>query len=145
MAYEFHYQRKIYWQDTDMAGIIHFTNYFRYMEEVEIEFLYSLGLDTLKIAHKQNVWRPRVSAQCDFKKTVSFGDELDIHIWVVKKGRSSLHYEIAFNHDGEEVAHGRLSVACVSKTADGNLEATPIPPVMDEALEVAPFAATENE
>jgi acyl-CoA thioester hydrolase len=145
MAYEFHYQRKIYWQDTDMAGIIHFTNYFRYMEEVEIEFLNSLGLDTLKIAHKHNVWRPRVSAQCDFKKTVSFGDELDIHIWVVKKGRSSLHYEIAFNHDGEEVAHGRLSVACVSKTADGNLEATPIPPIMDEALEVAPFAVGENE
>ncbi|MDE0433356.1 MAG: hypothetical protein OXH92_05060, partial [Bryobacterales bacterium] len=73
MAYEYHYRRKIYWQDTDMAGIIHFTNYFRYMEEVEIEFLSSLGLDMLKIAHKHNVWRPRVSAQCDFKKTVSFG------------------------------------------------------------------------
>lgn len=145
MAYEFHYPRKVYWQDTDMAGIIHFTNYFRYMEEVEIEFLYSLGLDTLKIAHKYNVWRPRVSAQCDFKKTVSFGDELDIHIWVVKKGRSSLHYEIAFNHDGEEVAHGRLIVACVSKTADGKLEATPIPPIMNDALEVAPFALGESE
>ena len=140
MAYEYRYRRKIYWQDTDMAGIIHFTNYFRYMEEVEIEFLSSLGLDMLKIAHKHNVWRPRVSAQCDFKKTVSFGDELDIHIWVVKKGRSSIHYELAFNHDGEEVAHGRLVVACVSKTPDGRMQPTPIPTVMDEALEVAPFA-----
>lgn len=140
MAYEYHYRRKIYWQDTDMAGIIHFTNYFRYMEEVEIEFLSSLGLDPLKIAHKHNVWRPRVSAQCDFKKTVSFGDELDIHIWVVKKGRSSIHYELAFDHDGEEVAHGRLVIACVSKTPDGRMQPTPIPPVMDEALQVAPFA-----
>ncbi|MYA79202.1 MAG: acyl-CoA thioesterase [Acidobacteriia bacterium] len=140
MAYEYHYRRKVYWQDTDMAGIIHFTNYFRYMEEVEIEFLSSLDLDPLKFAHKHNVWRPRVSAQCDFKKTVSFGDELDIHIWVVKKGRSSIHYELAFNHDGEEVAHGRLVIACVSKTPDGVMQSTPIPPVIDEALQVAPFA-----
>ena len=140
MAYEYHYRRKIYWQDTDMAGIIHFTNYFRYMEEVEIEFLSSIGLDPLKIVNTHNVWRPRVSAQCDFKKTVSFGDELDIHIWVVKKGRSSIHYELAFNHDGEEIAHGRLVIACVSKTPDGRMLPTPIPLVMDEALQVAPFA-----
>jgi len=140
MAYEYHYRRRIYWQDTDMAGIIHFTNYFRFMEEVEIEFLLSIGLDSLKIAREHNVWRPRVSAQCDFKKTVTFGDELDIHLWIVKKGRSSIHYEIAFNHNGEEAAHGRLSVACVSKAPDGSMAATPIPAVMDEALQVAPFA-----
>jgi len=140
MAYEFHYHRRIYWQDTDMAGIIHFTNYFRFMEEVELEFLLSLGLNSLQIAREYNVWRPRVSAQCDFKKTVTFGDELDVHLWVVKKGRSSIHYEIAFNHDGEEVAHGRLSVACVSRDAEGNMTPTPIPPILDEALQVAPFA-----
>lgn len=140
MAYEFHYHRRIFWQDTDMAGIIHFTNYFRFMEEVEIEFLYSLGLDSLRIAREYNVWRPRVAAQCDFKKTVTFGDELDIHLWVVRKGRSSIHYEIAFNHDGEEVARGRLSVACASKDAEGKLSSTPIPPILDEALQVAPFS-----
>lgn len=144
MAYEFHYRRRIFWQDTDMAGIIHFTNYFRFMEEVELEFLFSLGLNSLKIACEHNVWRPRVSAQCDFKKTVTFGDVLDVHLWVVKKGRSSIHYEIAFNHEGEEVAHGRLSVACVSRDAAGKMRATPIPPILDEALQVAPFA-TEPE
>ncbi|MDA1311854.1 MAG: thioesterase family protein [Acidobacteria bacterium] len=144
MAYEFHYRRRIFWQDTDMAGIIHFTNYFRFMEEVELEFLFSLGLDSLKIAREYNVWRPRVAAQCDFKKTVTFGDELDVHLWVVRKGRSSIHYEIAFNHDGQEVAHGRLSVACVSRDAAGKMSATPIPPILDEALQVAPFAEVQE-
>ena len=42
MAYEFHYKRRIHFQETDAAGLIHFTNYFRYMEEAETEFLMSV-------------------------------------------------------------------------------------------------------
>ena len=48
MAYEFHYQRLVHWQDTDLAGIIHYTNYFRYMDEAETEFYRSMGLHKLE-------------------------------------------------------------------------------------------------
>ena len=140
MAYEYHYRRKVYWQDTDMAGIIHFTNYFRYMEEVEIEFLSSLDLDPLKFAHKHNVWRPRVSAQCDFKKTVSFGDELDIHIWVVKKGtvldplRNCLQ-----PRRGRSRSRGVLSSPVSARPPTASCSQRRSRRVIDEALQVAPF------
>ena len=140
MAFEFHHRRRIYWQDTDMAGIIHFTNYFRYMEEIEAEFLRSLGLDHLEIRRRHGIMAPRVHAECDFIKTVTYGDELDIHLWIYKKGRSSLGYEFSFTHEGAEVAHGRVIVACVTKDENGRLEPTQIPEAIDKLLEVAPFA-----
>ena len=140
MAFEFHHRRRIYWQETDMAGIIHFTNYFRYMEETEAEFLHSLGLGHLETRRRYGIMAPRVHAECDFIKTVTYSDELDIHLWVFKKGRSSLGYEFSFKHDGEEVAHGRMIVACVTKDENDKMTSAPIPKALDELLEVAPFA-----
>ena len=44
MPYEFHSRQRVEFADTDMAGIVHFANFFRYMERAEHEFLRSLGL-----------------------------------------------------------------------------------------------------
>ncbi len=44
MSFDFRTKRRIEFAETDMAGIVHFSNYFRYMEETEHEFLRSLGL-----------------------------------------------------------------------------------------------------
>ncbi len=143
MAYEFHYSRMVQWVDTDVGGIIHFSNYFRYMEEAETQFYRSLGVPWLT-ADGKIAFGPRVSVSCEFKKTVTFGDELDVHLWVVRKGRSSVGYEFSFLCRGEEVAHGRLTMACVKKDAQGHMKSTPIPKALDDAIEVAPFAAGDG-
>jgi YbgC/YbaW family acyl-CoA thioester hydrolase len=139
MAFEFHYRRFVAWQDTDAAGIIHFTNYFRYMEEAETQFQLSLGSEFLE-AVRQGIYCLRVAVSCDFLKPVTFGDEIDIHLWVRKKGRSSIGYEMSFRHNGEEVARGRLTAVCVSNDGGGKMKSVPIPPALDHVLEVAPFA-----
>ena len=145
MAFEFHYRRLVYWQDTDAAGIIHFTNYFRYMEEAETQFHFSMDGDALETWRAAGIDWPRVSVSCDFLKPVTFGDELDVHLWVAKKGRSSVSYEFSFKHKGEEVARGRLTMVFVKKDAEGTMRSTPIPQVLDERLEVAPFAKKDGK
>ena len=37
-------KRRVEFHETDSAGIVHFSNFFRYMEAAEVEFLNSLGL-----------------------------------------------------------------------------------------------------
>ena len=44
MAHEYRYRRRVEFSETDLAGIVHFSNYFRYMEAAEHEFFRSLGL-----------------------------------------------------------------------------------------------------
>jgi YbgC/YbaW family acyl-CoA thioester hydrolase len=142
MAFEFHYRRFVAWQDTDAAGIIHFTNYFRYMEEAETRFQLSLGSEFLE-AVRHGIYCLRVAVSCDFLKPVTFGDEIDIHLWVRKKGRSSIGYEMSFRHNGEEVARGRLTAVCV-RNDGGTMKSVPIPPALDHVLEVAPFAEAND-
>ena len=136
MAHEFHYRRLVHWQDTDTAGIIHFTNYFRYMEEAETEFLRSFGIQKRKDPPFDTVFCPRVSASCDFVKTVAFGDELGVHLSVAKIGRSSIGYRFSFTCGEHEVARGRLTVVCVRKDSDGKMKSVPIPERLRQVLEV---------
>jgi YbgC/YbaW family acyl-CoA thioester hydrolase len=140
MAFEYHYRRLVHWQDTDAAGIIHFTNYFRYMEEAETLFHRSMELAAFDAWRTEGIDWPRVSVSCDFLKPVTFGDELDVHLWVAKKGRSSIGYEFSFKHKGGEVARGRLTMVFVKKDAEGRMGSVPIPAALDKRLEVAPFA-----
>ena len=44
VAYEFKIVREVEFSDTDMAGIMHFSNFFRFMEAAEHAFFRSLGL-----------------------------------------------------------------------------------------------------
>ena len=82
MAYEFHCRQRVEFADTDMAGIVHFSNFFRYMERAEHEFLRSLGLSVHAVNGDDLVSWPRVSAECKFRAPLSFEDELDVHLLV---------------------------------------------------------------
>ena len=64
MAYEFRMKRPVEFYDTDMAGIMHFTNFFRFMEAAEHAFHRSLGLsvDWEKAEKSLGVGWPRVKA-----------------------------------------------------------------------------------
>ena len=47
MAAEFSISRRVQFAETDMAGVVHFSNYFRWMEEVEHAFFRAVGLSVV--------------------------------------------------------------------------------------------------
>ncbi len=138
MPHEFQYRRRVHFQDTDAAGIIHFANYFRFMEEAETEFLYHLGELAGVTPGDDFFVAPRVAVSAEFLKPVHFGDLLDITIRCDHKGRTSIGYAVTFELDGVEVARGKMRAVCVVKGPDGKYHSSPIPEALDRVLEVAP-------
>ena len=68
MATPFRVARRVEFHDTDMAGIVHFSNFFRYMEFAEVEFLRSKGLSVAWVElNGERIGFPRVSAACDYR------------------------------------------------------------------------------
>lgn len=112
MPSEFHTTRRIEWADTDTAGIIHFSRYFCFMEEVEHEFLRSLGLSCMMERDGLRITWPRVSATCDFVRPVRFEDVVDVHLKVRRKGNKSITYSFVFSHADQAVARGEVVTAC---------------------------------
>ena len=67
MTFEFTTKRRIHFAETDLAGIVHFSNYFRYMEVAEHEFLRSLGISVHAEIDGRLVGWPRVRAECSYR------------------------------------------------------------------------------
>ena len=120
--------RRVEFGDTDMAGIMHFANFFRFMEVAETSFLHTLGLSVSWRADGVKWGFPRVSATCDYKTPARFEDVLTIAVTVEKVGTKS----VAFRHDftnqrGEPVAVGRITTVYCRETEPGRLESADIP------------------
>src|ERR1041385_4891664 len=129
MAYEYKRVYRVEFADTDMAGIVHFANFFRYMEATEHAFIRSLGFSIhMQIGDHTYGW-PRVRAVCEYRSPLRFEDEVEIHLQVREKKSKSLTYDFVFRKlNGEEVANGSLTVVCVTMDPQtGKMKATPIP------------------
>lgn len=135
MTAPFRVSRRVDFADTDMAGIIHFSNYFRYMEFAEVAFLRSLGLSVTMAWGEEKLGFPRVSATCDFLHPVRFEDVVDIEVRVERVGNKSVTYSFDFAHQGKPVAKGRVSaVCCRMRSGVHALEAVEIPAEIRERL-----------
>ena len=74
MPYEFKVVRRVEFSETDMAGIMHFSNFFRFMETAEHGFFRSLGLAIINDKAHPGIGWPRVRAECDYKAPLHFQD-----------------------------------------------------------------------
>src|SRR6267142_3905450 len=144
MACEFKAIRRVEFSETDMAGIVHYSNFFRYMETAEHGFFRSLGFSVVMEHFETPMGWPRVHAECDYRQPLRFEDEVEIHLLVSEKKSKSLSYLFKFRKmNGPtpvEVARGALTVVCVRH--EGNrMKAATIPAAIAEKIEVAPSSA----
>jgi acyl-CoA thioester hydrolase len=134
-------QRRVEFHETDQAGIIHFSNYFKYMDTAVAEFFRALGLPGPLTRYwggagmNEMDW-PYISTSCEYKKPARFDDLLDIHIWVKKIGNKSMTFGISFKRQSEELACGEMLVVCC-KTIDGLPKSQEIPRPIRERIAVA--------
>lgn len=142
MAYEFKLTRQVEFSDTDMAGIVHFAAFFRYMEAAEHAFFRSLGFSIHTTGFAQPVGWPRVHADCDFKYPLRFEDIVEIYLFVRERREKTIAYGFVFRKLNEdpamEVARGSLVVACVTRDENGKMKGIPIPEAIAEKIEAAP-------
>ena len=140
MPWEFQFTRRVEFSETDMAGIMHFSNFFRFMEATETAFMRSLGLSVLLQKSGLSFCLPRVHADCDYVAPLRFEDEVLVRLLVEKKGNRSITYQFRFYkaNEEQEVARGRVIVACAECGPDGGLKGAPLPKELAEKLEEAP-------
>ena len=131
--------RRVEFGDTDMAGIMHFSNFFRFMEVAESDFLRALGLSVSWVEGGVKWGFPRVSATCDYAKPARFQDVLTVAVTLEKLGTKSVAYRFDFtNQRGEPVAAGRMTAVFCRSLGPDHIESLDIPPDIRAKLEGQP-------
>ena len=149
VPYEYKLIRQVEFSDTDMAGIAHFSAFFRYMEAAEHAFFRSIGYSIHTQGFDPPIGWPRVHASCDFKYPIRFEDTVEINLLVRERAEKRIAYDFIFRKlNGtapREVARGKLVVACVTRDkANGGMRSVPIPPEIAGKIEPAPRDLLES-
>jgi acyl-CoA thioester hydrolase len=132
---EYRLRRRVNFYETDCAGIVHFSWFFRYLEEAEHAMWRAAGLSIAAAA--AGVGFPRVNASFDYHRPLRFEDEFDVLVRVAAIGQSSMRYHCLISMGGARVATGTTTVVCVVRAGDG-FKAAPFPPEVISRFEVAP-------
>jgi acyl-CoA thioester hydrolase len=142
MAYELKITRRVEFSETDMAGIMHYSNFFRFMESAEHGFYRSLGFSVVLAQYNPPLGFPRVHAECDFKRPLRFEDLVEVHLLVQEKKSKSISYAFRFRNLSadpvEEAARGLVTIVCVAVQPGGKLRSVSIPHDIADKIRVAP-------
>ncbi len=134
MPDEFVMTRRVQFAETDMAGVLHFANFYRLMEEVEHAFWRSVGLSVMTEDQGRELGWPRVATSCEYFAPVRFEDELELVLKVAGVGDRSVTYEVEFRSGGRHIALGRMTAVCCT-TSDGEFHPVSIPDSLRRKLQ----------
>ncbi len=101
------YERKVYYHETDQMGVVHHSNYIKWMEEARVDLMEQLGYGYKKM-EELGVISPVVSVYCEYKSPAKFNDTVYFNLKVVKYTGVKLEfsYEIRNKENDELLALG---------------------------------------
>jgi YbgC/YbaW family acyl-CoA thioester hydrolase len=143
MPYEHTSTRRIEFSETDMAGLVHFSNFFKYMETAERDFFEAAGVDLIHTQPGELVGWPRARAECKFTAPLRFGDTIDIHLAVKAVKDRSIDYQFRIfriHEDGSrtQAAKAQITTILTKLTESGDLQSVEIPVEVRARITEAP-------
>ncbi len=102
------YIRKVMYHETDKMGIVHHSNYIKWMEEARIDFLEQIGFGYAKL-EEDGIVSPVIGVECTYKNPTKFGDTVSVNVTIEEyKGvKLVVYYEMTNAKTGEAVLEGR--------------------------------------
>lgn len=119
-------RRLVQFHETDMAGIVHFSWFFRYMEEAEHALWREAGLTIATVGEETGF--PRLAASCEYHAPLHFQEELDVWIGVSAITRRTIRYAFVMTRGPTRIASGSTTIVCVSRRKGEPMKAIDIPP-----------------
>ncbi len=143
MVHDIRLRRYVEFSETDMAGLVHFTQFFRYAEAAEAALFRQLGEPLIHATRLQSEGWPRVRAECSFMEPVRFGDELEIHLIIKAIKLKAIEYAFKIyrlqDQDSVLAARGGFTTVFARLEKDTfDMTSASLPPSLLQKIEEAP-------
>jgi acyl-CoA thioester hydrolase len=128
---------RVYYEDTDLGGVVYYANYLRFMERARTEWLRHLGVDQTRLLEDRGLIFVIVSTEVRYLRPAQFNDLLHVTVQLEGAQRATMEFaqEIRRNSpEGDLLTRGQVKAACV---AAESFRPRAIPPDIIERLEQA--------
>ena len=118
---------RVYYEDTDLGGVVYYANYLRFLERARSEWLRALGISQTALLADERRLFAMTSVEIQYLKPARFEDTLCVTVELENMRRASMSFRQAIYReqlDGELLCNARVTAACLD--AD-TLRPKPIP------------------
>jgi acyl-CoA thioester hydrolase len=131
----FRFPVRVYYEDTDAAGVVYYANYLKFMERARTEWLSSLGFDLAVVEREHGIVFAVHRVEIDFRKPAQLSDRLDVTLTLVEIRRARLVADQAVKRNAEILTHARVTLACLDPS---NWRPARIPAPLAARMEALP-------
>lgn len=115
---------RVYYEDTDAAGVVYYANYLRYIERARTEWLRALGFDQATLSRERGLAFAVRSLGAEYLKPARLDDMLSVVTEIDTAGRAQVVFAQRVERDGEALFAATVRVACIDAV---RLKAAAIP------------------
>ena len=110
------FQCRVYYEDTDLAGIVYYANYLKFIERARSEWVRNLGLDQNVLRKDHGIVFAVRKVEADYLKSAKFDELLLISTELQKKTRVRLNFSQEIYRDSDLIFRANLVIVplCVT-------------------------------
>jgi len=124
---------RVYYEDTDAAGVVYYANYLKFMERARTEYVRSLGFEQDALREKENVIFVVRDVSLQLHKPAKFNDELEVVSNIQRLARTNLIFKQVIRRVGESIVLCEAEIQVVSLDAE-KWKPRAIPPAMLQGI-----------
>ena len=102
------YERRVFYYEADQMGIVHHSNYIRWMEESRLALMESLGLSYAEM-ERNGLLIPVLSVSCEYRLPFQYGETFQVQVY--PRSFNGIKFEFGYNMYGED---GKLHTKATS-------------------------------
>ncbi len=106
---------RVYYEDTDLAGIVYYANYLKFIERARTEWVASLGVDQMVLKAEQGIVFAVRRVEADYLRPAKFGDDLVVETTLQALGGARIVLEQVVLRGGERVFVAVVTLVCLSE------------------------------
>ena len=105
---------RVYYEDTDLGGVVYYANYLKFLERARTEWLRARGFEQTALAAVHEVMFIVRSVALDYRKPARFNDELEVTVELREIGASRIALHQVVRRGKEELVAAQVEIACVN-------------------------------
>lgn len=104
---------RVYYEDTDAAGVVYYANYLCFLERARTELLRTLGFEQARLAEESGIAFAVRSLTIEFLRPARLDDQLEISTGIESLGRAQAVFTQRIERAGEILVTATVRLACL--------------------------------
>jgi acyl-CoA thioester hydrolase len=109
----FFWNVRVYYEDTDAAGVVYYANYLKYLERARTEWLAAAGVALTALEREHNAVFVVHRVEVDYHRAARLGDSLAVSVEPIERTGVRLTIAQAIARGDEPIANARVVLACL--------------------------------